>query len=827
MSSLLEAARQYLSWGWAVIPTVNKIPCISYTELPHFNPTSKDCFDYYLKQFEEHSEAQGIALIVNPNMLVLDLDSSRTEAEFEAITKNATGIKTARGSKYIFVDRRPDLIDTCASLRDRAGSAKFHIREDVEIILEGMLCELPPGLHPSGQRYEWINEPIKGFVTPLPDVLFNEVVRYGETRREGKNFLPGELERLLQGLSEGEGRNEAAIRIAGHLIGKNNNWNVVESFLKSWNQKNNPPLSDNELSGILESAHRYYDEKQEIKTCFSTTVNQEALNEVKEMTEAEINLLKTNFAQRKLKCDLPDDHFITQFVKYADRMTDGYQDYKILGGFWLLSSLTQRKPYIDLATSADGIFLNVWTQFIGFSSISRKTTVIDIARMFFAYAQGEPLTDTDYSLEGYLETLAETPILAMINDEVSTVFQKMNQKYNAGYNEFECKLYDCNSQNKRLASGGKKEPKVYPVKDPYITKLYGTTFVKYKRSMTIPDFDSGFGFRFVYTAPTYDFKQRPPRLRTAEDIEERSKMEARTAQLFELFNQSAPFAMGVTPEAFDYYIKTDFETQNEIKYKTNQELLGQAWSRYSVYILKFAALIEIGKKSVSRVITVESIKIATSMVLDYFLPTLCDVYNLLTVDPVNNKIDKILEALKDFKGIASHSVLLRKTRLESKEFRSLISTMVESDQIELISEKNPKNGKITTYYHYLECDEIEFKNPSSPNSQIPLIPRFTDTKNTMGISENLDFLKESEGMRLDTQTVQYKKIQILTDSRIENNVCESGNLENLGISVNLDSSTNTREVVNEYKENDKNTPFTPVVCPVEDAARILDEEGIY
>ena len=162
------------------------------------------------------------------------------------------------------------------------------------------------------------------------------------------------------------------------------------------------------------------------------------------MTEAEIELFRSGFAVRHLICDLPEDHFISQFLTYSNQMTDGYQEYKILAGFWLLSSLTQRKPYIDLATTSGGIYLNLWSQLLGLSSLARKTTVIDIARHFFAYAQDDPLTDTDYSLEGYLETLAQTPILAMINDEVSTVFQKMGQKYNAGYNEFECKLYDCN-----------------------------------------------------------------------------------------------------------------------------------------------------------------------------------------------------------------------------------------------------------------------------------------------------------------------------------------------------------------------------------------------
>jgi len=522
-----------------------------------------------------------------------------------------------------------------------------------------------------------------------------------------------------------------------------------------------------------------------------TTLNQDdELILGKEMTESEIELLRSGFAVRHLICDLPSNHFISQFLTYANQMTDGYQEYKILAGFWLLSSLTQRKPYIDLATTSDGIFLNVWAQFLGLSSLARKTTIIDIARHFFAYSKREPLTDTDYSLEGYLETLAQTPILAMINDEVSTVFQKMGQKYTAGYNEFECKLYDCNSQNKRLASGGKKEPKIYPVENPFITKLYGTTFVKYKRSMSIPDFDSGFGFRFLYAAPTYDFEQRPPRIRTVHDIKERSKMEERTANLYCLFSQPQTFSMSVDRDAMDYYVNVDFNTQNEIRHKPNQEFIGSAWSRYSIYILKLAALIEIGKEPISQAITLESVKIATSMVLDYFLSTICDIYNLLTVDPKNNKIDKIIEVLKDSKGIVSHSVLLRKTRLEAKEFRNLIATTIESGQVEPISGKNPKNGKVTTYYLYVDCDKIIFENPSSSSSQILQVPRFTYTNNDVGSNENLDYFRQLDCTHIDVYLKQSKIIQTHADSRVKNSVCEPGNLENLGISVNLDSKTN-------------------------------------
>jgi hypothetical protein len=108
-------------------------------------------------------------------------------------------------------------------------------------------------------------------------------------------------------------------------------------------------------------------------------------------------------------------------------------------------------------------------------------------------------------------------------------------------------------------------------------------------------------------------------------------------------------------------------------------------------------------------------------------PFACDIYNLLTVDPKNNKIDKIIEALKDLKGVANHSVLLRKTRLEAKEFRSLIETTIESGQVEAIDVKNQKNGKKTIYYRYIDWDKIIFEDPSPPSSQILQVPRFTYT----------------------------------------------------------------------------------------------------
>lgn len=248
VSELFTAARRYLEKGFRVVPTVKKASVVQFTELRNLNPHDP----VFMKNFKEHPEATGIALIIPENYGVLDLDSSRAEEEFKNIVRGAVGVKTSRGSKYLF---EFGFLPECP--------AKFHIREDAEIILGGMLCELPPGLHTDGKtQYDWIGGADLKF-TKSPKTLHDEILRYLVTRKEGKKFAPGELEELMQGVAEGEGRNEAAVRIAGHLIGKGNTWETVETALEGWNRKNKPPMSHKELEGILKSTRKMYDEKQE------------------------------------------------------------------------------------------------------------------------------------------------------------------------------------------------------------------------------------------------------------------------------------------------------------------------------------------------------------------------------------------------------------------------------------------------------------------------------------------------------------------------------------------------------------------------------------
>jgi hypothetical protein len=544
----------------------------------------------------------------------------------------------------------------------------------------------------------------------------------------------------------------------------------------------------------------------------------------KEMDAEEIRLLGGKFAERHLVCDLPDDHFISEYVAYNNQMTDGFFEYNVMAAFYLLSSCTQDKVFIDLATHAKGLKINVWSTIIGQSSVSRKTTIADILKTVLSFVTGKPNIDVEGTLESYVESLSIEPMLFSVNDECSVLLSKMGQKYNAGYFQFECKMYDGESHEKRLASGGKREPKKYTIIDPYITKFYASTFVKYARSITVSDFDSGYGFRYLFCAPLYDREIRPERRRTQEDRDVFAKLCARAGKIYDLFAQSPKFDMKIDDDAFEYYTHVSSEFNTYIK-KTpqNRELMGSAWGRYAPYILKLAALIEIGKTPISLKIGLDSIVLAASMITDYFLPTLCDVYGLLTTDAKNNKIDLLISELKKMDGVAKHSVLLRKSKLDRRDFASYIETMYESGQIDIVLNKS-SNGIDAKTYILKDLDAVNFhvspKKTSSTNSPVPQVPQVSCTNQNNGTGELVNNIKELVGMRLDEQIKQSNNYNQFTNSLSEK-CADNRGIGGTGELVGI--GKNSKEVKTNPKPKSESSSL---IVTAEEMAKAWEEEGI-
>lgn len=132
----------------------------------------------------------------------------------------------------------------------------------------GNPVKLPLGKHRRGDWSRFINgsfyhvKPLKlmkGIYPKKIDDLDIDIGRKPKRRRHQKKKIHSDYPCIRyindRGFADGEGRNDAALRIAGYYLNeKNIDEVVIKSFLTAWNSFNNPPLPLGELWRTYESA---------------------------------------------------------------------------------------------------------------------------------------------------------------------------------------------------------------------------------------------------------------------------------------------------------------------------------------------------------------------------------------------------------------------------------------------------------------------------------------------------------------------------------------------------------------------------------------------
>ncbi|KUO95207.1 bifunctional DNA primase/polymerase [Ferroacidibacillus organovorans] len=120
---------------------------------------------------------------------------------------------------------------------------------------------LPPSVHPSGARYEWLFDPWTTPVAECPKWLLRLILEadgsYGHNASVSNPDHLDELRRIAKaGLRDGEGRNNAAYRLYGLLISpprEGLDVYAARDLIRHWNAANIPPLFERELSRVFRS----------------------------------------------------------------------------------------------------------------------------------------------------------------------------------------------------------------------------------------------------------------------------------------------------------------------------------------------------------------------------------------------------------------------------------------------------------------------------------------------------------------------------------------------------------------------------------------------
>ncbi|MGC1401760.1 MAG: bifunctional DNA primase/polymerase [Thermodesulfobacteriota bacterium] len=108
----------------------------------------------------------------------------------------------------------------------------------------------PPSKHISGDRYSWSVGPLGVKVSNVPEWL----LKIAGTDRARVSMIPlatSYWQKVWSGVSEN--RNVTATKLAGRLIGRGIQVEEAQTLLELWNQQNNPPLSDSELTTVIRS----------------------------------------------------------------------------------------------------------------------------------------------------------------------------------------------------------------------------------------------------------------------------------------------------------------------------------------------------------------------------------------------------------------------------------------------------------------------------------------------------------------------------------------------------------------------------------------------
>lgn len=197
--------------------------------------------------------------------------------------------------------------------------------------------------------------------------------------------------------------------------------------------------------------------------------------------------------------------FVDKYIKWAGSLGDAAKQYHQAGAFIILSALLSGA--VRLPTSFGTMKPNLWFMILADTTLTRKSTAMDIAMDLLEEVDSSTILATDGSIEGLMSSLSTRPSQPSIflRDEFSGLLDALNKKdYYAGMAETLTKLYDGKLQKRIL----KKE--TIEVKDPVLMLFAGGIKNKVCSLLTHEHVSSGFIPRFVFITAESDVSKVQP-----------------------------------------------------------------------------------------------------------------------------------------------------------------------------------------------------------------------------------------------------------------------------------------------------------------------------
>jgi len=393
---------------------------------------------------------------------------------------------------------------------------------------------------------------------------------------------------------------------------------------------------------------------------------------------------------------MKDRTFIDDYIDWAKGVGDAAEQYHQAGAFTCLSALLSGA--VQLPTSYGMIKPNLWFLLLADTTLTRKSTALDLAIELLLDVDDDVILATDGSIEGLFSALALRPGRPSIflRDEFSGLIEMMTKRdYYAGMAEVFTKMYDGKFQKRQLRR------EVIEVRDPILIMLAGGIRTKILALLTDEHIYSGFIPRFVcITAQSNIGRLKDLGPPEPENVRGRNELQDRLQAMKDHYQREAVVKAGklsvattykpdviLTPSAWGLYNAMERRLLESGIRSTSQASLTAVMDRLSKSGLKAAILIAASRMKDTRVVVDEGdIFKAFSYVTDWRAYAL-EVISSVGMSQTEHKIGVVFAAIKKSPGV-SRSQLMQNYHLMAREADQIFQTL---EQRGLIS--RTKTGK--------------------------------------------------------------------------------------------------------------------------------------
>lgn len=398
-----------------------------------------------------------------------------------------------------------------------------------------------------------------------------------------------------------------------------------------------------------------------------------------------------------------EETFIERYITWAKSLGDAAPQYHQAGAFTALSALLAGN--VQLPTSFGTVKPNLWFMILADTTLTRKSTAMDIAMDLVMEVDDDVLMATDGSIEGLLTSLSLRPSRpsVFLRDEFSGLLEMMTKKdYYAGMPELLTKLYDGKMQKRIL----RKES--IEVRDPCLLVFAGGIKNKITGLLSFEHVSSGFMPRFIFITAESDITRVKPLGPPTEWTDNnRTAILEELKTLYDYYNQTTimevekmgvkferkkKFNAKLTPEAWHRYNELESALLDEGMKSERPEIMTPVYDRLAKSILKCAVLLAASRKRQEEIEVTITDVIRAATYGENWRIYVDDVMSSVGKGQAERQLDNIFGAINRRPGV-SRSYLMQSYHLNARDATQLFETLEQRNLI-----KRVRNGKAETLW---------------------------------------------------------------------------------------------------------------------------------